>query len=381
MMIFLHYADEHPLFTYAFYSPRTKRVLYRQDCIFLTSVFPMRSARIASGLTPDGNPLVVLRSPLIVRNDSPTEYSFADWRPSDPLPTYDDDVTGFTLTSPQGNLLENPVLIPELPVHVPHHSSFGESSKVFDPIPPLVSQRILNPPRVDDRILSNSVTDVPVVDPELISQRPKRSQRKVKVTDAPVSHQAKTTRKPVHQRWFYEPVVGLPQTTLLAIDGSLSPTLHCETAASDSNTDDSNGCTAPSQLPSGLPTAADSLSPAVPVPFSSEGITPPSHDPPEPIMALTTQPSLKSRFTIQLQFPNGEFRDQTYSVTRDLLVSEFKARMSNLMRTSASVVLLVSPHWDILDHSGSVTDDFVPGSASLPIMSFSTTWFYRSNSN
>ncbi len=39
MMIFLHYADEHPLFTYAFYSPRTKRVLYRQDCIFLTSVF------------------------------------------------------------------------------------------------------------------------------------------------------------------------------------------------------------------------------------------------------------------------------------------------------------------------------------------------------
>ncbi len=185
MMIFLHYADEHPLFTYAFYSPRTKRVLYRQDCIFLTSVFPMRSARIASGLTPDGNPLVVLRSPLIVRNDSPTDYSFADWRPSDPLPTYDDDVTGFTLTSPQGNLLENPVLIPELPVHVPHHSSFGESSKVFVPIPPLVSQRILNPPRVDDRILSDSVTDVPVVDPELISQRPKRSQRNVKVTDAP----------------------------------------------------------------------------------------------------------------------------------------------------------------------------------------------------
>jgi hypothetical protein len=115
MMIFLHYADEHPLFTYAFYSPRTKRVLYRQDartkrvlyrqdCIFLTSVFPMRSARIASGLTSDGQPLVVFRSPLIVRNESPTEYSFADWNPSDPLPTYDDDVTGFTLTSPQGNL-------------------------------------------------------------------------------------------------------------------------------------------------------------------------------------------------------------------------------------------------------------------------------------
>ena len=33
LMVFIHYADEHPLYTYAFYSPRTKRVLYRQDCI------------------------------------------------------------------------------------------------------------------------------------------------------------------------------------------------------------------------------------------------------------------------------------------------------------------------------------------------------------
>jgi hypothetical protein len=45
LMIFLHYADEHPMFTYAFFSPRTKRVLYRQDAIFLPAVFPMRSAR------------------------------------------------------------------------------------------------------------------------------------------------------------------------------------------------------------------------------------------------------------------------------------------------------------------------------------------------
>ncbi len=56
-MVFLHYADEHPLFTYAFYSPRTKRVVYRQDCIFLTSVFPMRTARIASGLSAEGEAL------------------------------------------------------------------------------------------------------------------------------------------------------------------------------------------------------------------------------------------------------------------------------------------------------------------------------------
>ncbi len=54
MMLFAHYSEDHPLFTYAVYSPRTKRLLHRQDVIFLTSVFPMRAARVASGLGPDG---------------------------------------------------------------------------------------------------------------------------------------------------------------------------------------------------------------------------------------------------------------------------------------------------------------------------------------
>ncbi len=29
MVIFIHYAQDHPLYTYAFFSPRTKRVLFR----------------------------------------------------------------------------------------------------------------------------------------------------------------------------------------------------------------------------------------------------------------------------------------------------------------------------------------------------------------
>jgi hypothetical protein len=58
LAVFIHYADEHPLYTYAFYSPRTKRVLFRQDCIFLPTFFPMRKARQASGLGPDGEPVV-----------------------------------------------------------------------------------------------------------------------------------------------------------------------------------------------------------------------------------------------------------------------------------------------------------------------------------
>jgi hypothetical protein len=53
------------LFTYAVYSPRMKRVVQRQDCIFLTSVFPMRAAQVDSGLSPDSDALfvfVLLRS-------------------------------------------------------------------------------------------------------------------------------------------------------------------------------------------------------------------------------------------------------------------------------------------------------------------------------
>jgi hypothetical protein len=79
LMVFLHYADDHPLFTYAFYSPKTKRVVHRQDVIFLTTVFPMRSARLASGLYPEGESLVAYRSPPSVRNATPDELSFHDW--------------------------------------------------------------------------------------------------------------------------------------------------------------------------------------------------------------------------------------------------------------------------------------------------------------
>ena len=53
LMLFMHYADRHPLFTYAFYSPKTKRVVFRQDCICRPTLFPMRHARSQSGLHPD----------------------------------------------------------------------------------------------------------------------------------------------------------------------------------------------------------------------------------------------------------------------------------------------------------------------------------------
>ncbi len=145
LMIFLHYAVDHPLFTYAFFSPRTKRVLYRQDCIFLTSVFPMRETRVQLGLTPEGDVLVTQRSPLSVRDGCPTELSFDAWKSSDPLPPYNDDVSGFGLGSPNGNLFDEPVERLDLPVHFPNHPAFGPTSAVGVPIQVLPSGTLSRP--------------------------------------------------------------------------------------------------------------------------------------------------------------------------------------------------------------------------------------------
>ena len=78
MMIFIHYALDHPLYTYALYSPRTKRVIYRQDVIFLPTLFPMREARLRSGLLPDGADLVAYRSPKHPESQTDIETSFQD---------------------------------------------------------------------------------------------------------------------------------------------------------------------------------------------------------------------------------------------------------------------------------------------------------------
>ncbi len=83
LMIFVHYSDDHPLFTYAVYSPRTKRVIHRQDVIFLTSVFPMRLARTASGLAQGGDSLKVVRSPPSMLEGCPDEFSFGSWSHGD----------------------------------------------------------------------------------------------------------------------------------------------------------------------------------------------------------------------------------------------------------------------------------------------------------
>jgi hypothetical protein len=90
MLIFIHYALDHPLYTYAFFSPRTKKVVFRQDCIFLPTTFPMREARTRVGLIPDGEILVTYRSQHGPGGEVGQEGSFGEWKDDDSLPAYQD---------------------------------------------------------------------------------------------------------------------------------------------------------------------------------------------------------------------------------------------------------------------------------------------------
>ena len=100
MVIFVHYADQHPHTTYAFYSPSTKRILFRQDCIFLVDVFPMRTAMSDTTYTADGDILVPYkprRPPPSVVQNSPPEFSFENWC-APLLPKFDDQISGHIFT-------------------------------------------------------------------------------------------------------------------------------------------------------------------------------------------------------------------------------------------------------------------------------------------
>ena len=139
LMIFAHYAVQHPLYTHAVYSPRTKRLVYRQDCIFLTNVFPMRNARTAADMNPDGDLLqacVPVRSPLSMSQLSSPELSFGEW--DGVVPVFDDH-TKEGLEEPDFSELPSAVDRGEdWPSFQPHHPKFGDSL-VPVPVPPFLS--------------------------------------------------------------------------------------------------------------------------------------------------------------------------------------------------------------------------------------------------
>ena len=209
MMIFVHYAQKHPLYTYALFSPRSKRIVYRQDVIFLPNVFPMREARLKGGLMPDGEALVAYRSPSCSETKRESELSFGSWKDDDPLPPFQDHTTGYALQSPDDDTgdsaEERP---PDWPRQRPSHPSFGPESVVSVPLPWKdehgESQRLVEHTEMGSEEPGRSETAA-----EDKVSRPKRN---VKASKPPPET---SKRRPVGQRWFYEPVA--PPKALMAV--------------------------------------------------------------------------------------------------------------------------------------------------------------------
>ncbi len=197
LMIFVHYAAHHPLYTYAVYSPRTKRILYRQDCIFLTNVFPMRTARSQNGLGIEGDVIVPYRAPQSMRESEDTSLSFEGWNVDQPLPDYQDHVTGHNLVA----LSVSQEAFPESARQVSHY--IQPNNPKFGP-PSTVKVPRYRRNMLEDESHSNSaevigdMTNMVGEKPE--SARPHRQGGKDKASTIPGK------RRPVKDRWYYQPV-------------------------------------------------------------------------------------------------------------------------------------------------------------------------------
>lgn len=254
LMIFVHYANQHPLYTYAVYSPRTKRVLYRQDCIFLTNLFPMRSVRSKESLSIDGDVIIPYRSPEAVRGGSDLDLSFRDWSEQQPLPQYQDHVTGFNLSQPRMTRKTTAPKPTDYPYVQPNNPSFGPPSVVKVPYQPLPAPLFntngeatgekLDPlgespdkivhaqqqldPTFDINANGEAVGEMSTLQDgpeqqdgrdERVSKRPVRSKKSVKAPQAPGDL---GKRIPVESRWFYESVLDPDLVPSVPVMASLS---------------------------------------------------------------------------------------------------------------------------------------------------------------
>jgi hypothetical protein len=318
LMLFMHYAEQHPLFTYAFYSPKTKRIIFRQDCIFLPTVFPMRHARSQLGQNPDGEALVTYRSPEIMR-DGPSVVSFQDWAETDPLPTFDDDVSGFELYSPGCFPDEVGAVRPEgHPGHCPDHVAFAPSF-VHVPSPTVPTGRG-----------NSSIAPIliPQSGPIASDPLPRRSSRVPAAGNPLVKPHGPVERKAAKQRWFYEPVLPSvsstdPDTTRACV--MVSSSAMSGTAVVPGNQDSSSGSSGVETASgsSGVETALPGLVPSVGV---SEATSTGEFELTAQLAGRLYTPlhfdgQPGDGFTITLLYPGGERESHAYSVARGMPVS------------------------------------------------------------
>ncbi len=232
LTVFLHYAINHPLYTYAVYSPKTKRVLFRQDVIFLTNVFPMREARVMGKLEPDGDKLITYRSKITRTTtnaqDEDNTDDFGPWTEQDDLPLFEDHVSGFNLVRPHDDsLLETLPRHNDWPTYVPDHPSFGPKSCIEVPvILEVLGEQIGEGNFIDDHSQETSSTTLQNQslddkskgnEDEVQLRRSQRRKDTVKQDENLENKQKAGPRKPVKQRWYYEAVVPTPFDTVQEI--------------------------------------------------------------------------------------------------------------------------------------------------------------------
>ncbi len=356
LMVFVHYSEDHPLFTYAVYSPRTKRILHRQDVIFMTSVFPMRLARVASGLGPSGDALTLFRSPTSVLEGCPPDLSFGDWGVHDNLPTYDDDVSGFGESAPYGSYVEVPEDASGVPVHNPSHPSFAVSS-VLVPVSAVPSinidssqPRLLRPVLLPHAVVESIPTDEPVRAVADTALPPRRSGR-TKVPPPPPFLGGE--HRPVQDRWFYEPV-GIDQTSVLFTGPRVLEELDGDETHPDPDRSADPGVSeVSSTVTSPLPSQGSMV-------LQSGGHLGPSR-PPTPWSLRLTSEGPTGRFAIRLLFPGGELGAQLFMVTTAMTVPTLARAVAQMMNVLAPVSMYVAPLWELLAHEGFIVDRVFPG--------------------
>jgi hypothetical protein len=70
------------------------------------------------------------------------------------------------------------------------------------------------------------------------------------------------------------------------------------------------------------------------------------------------------RFIIRLTFPGSDLPDQTLEVTSSMTVPTLQRCLADLMGNRHGVSMFVAPSWDQLDHGGLITALYIPGTAT-----------------
>jgi hypothetical protein len=152
-------------------------------------------------LLPEGEPLLTYRARQVEGDNS-----FGKWQEDDPLPSFQDHVTGFTLASPPDETSrQTPEKPKEWPRHRPFHPASGVESVVE--VPRLLKNEEQGEiERQEDIVIGEKEEGIANEDKEKgNAHRETRARRPRKGADLPPGQPQ--GRRRVKDRWFYEPIV------------------------------------------------------------------------------------------------------------------------------------------------------------------------------